>query len=312
MSNRRVQDILDEAKASGATWTLSVAAPHDESVLGSVTQACAMGFTRAVLFGNPELIERAAAQSGTRLEADRFTIVETKDDAATVQESARCVHEGRADVLVKGIVPTSLLMRAVLNHEIGLRSNRFLSHVGVFNDPANGRLMLLTDAGINIAPNVHRKVQIVRNAVAVARALGIVEPRVAMLAAVETLNYPAMPATLEAALVARIAASGVIPDAVVEGPFALDNAISQMSADKKKLAGRVAGCADILVGPEIETANALYKAFQVYCGVTFASVVVGASKPIAVPSRADSPASKLMSIALACLLSGAPCSKSSS
>ena len=151
-----------------------------------------------------------------------------------------------------------------------------------------------------------------QNAVDVAHALGIAEPKVAMLAAVESLNYPAMPATLDAALVARIAASGAIPNAIVEGPFALDNVVSPTAADKKKLGGRVAGCADILCGPEIETANVLYKALQTFCGVTFASVVVGASKPIAVPSRVDSMQTKLMSIALACLLSGKPCTTSSS
>ena len=312
MNIRRVEDLLGAAQAAGHRWRLSVAAPHDASVFGAVAQACDLGFAEAVLFGQRDAMARAARDSGADLRDAHYTIVETADDTATAREAARCAHEGRADVLVKGLTPTGMLLRAVLSHEVGLRSSRLLSHIGVFNEPTSGRLMLLTDAGVNIAPNVHRKVQIVRNAVAVARAMGIAHPRVAMLAATETLNYPAMPATLDAVLVSRIASSGAVPDASVEGPFALDNAVSPASADKKRIAGDVAGRADILCAPEIETANVLYKALQIYCSVTFASVVVGASRPIAVPSRVDSLQSKLMSLALACLLSGNPCTASSS
>jgi phosphate butyryltransferase len=272
--------------------------------LAAVTRARDLGLAEATFFGDPRLAGEAARRIGADIEGGcRF--VPTRGEADTVAQSAACVHEGRADVLVKGLVPTSGLIRAVLHHELGLRSHRLLSHVGVFNDPVSGRLLLITDAGINIAPNVDRKVRIVRNAVAVARVLGIAEPRVAMLAAVDALNYPAMQATLDAALVARIAASGAIPGAIVEGPFALDNAVSPAAAQRKNRGGRVAGRADILCGPEIETANVLYKALQIFCGATFASVVVGASRPIAVPSRADSADTKLMSIALACLLSDA-------
>ena len=306
-----VSDILAAARTSGRRWTLSVAAPHEESVLAAVARACELGFAEAVLFGHREKIEETAGKIGLNL-GERITLAETKDDRETVEKSAACVHEGRADVLVKGLIPTASLIRAVLQRELGLRSDRLLSHVGVFEDPVSRRLMLLTDAGINIAPNVYRKVRIVKNAVAVARALGVVKPRVAMLAAVDTLNHPSMPATLDAPLVAKMAADGVIPAAFVEGPFALDNAVSQAAAEKKTRKGEVAGRADILCAPEIETANVLYKALQIFCGVTFASVVVGAGKPLAVPSRADSADTKLMSIALACLLSGGLCSGSSS
>lgn len=306
MKMPHVNDILDVVKAGGRRWTLSVVVPHEDSVLGAVAEACRQGFARAVLFGNRSQTAQAAGKAGISLTDQHFTFVETSDDADATRAAVHCALTGQADVLVKGLVPTNLMIRAVLNQDRGQRGSRFLSHIGVFNDPVSGRLMLLTDAGINIAPNVQRKFQIVKNAVHVAHALGIQEPKVAMLAAVETLNYPAMPATLEAALVARIAANGGIPHAVVEGPFALDNVVSPTAAGKKKLGGQVAGCADILVGPEIETANVLYKALQTFCGVTFASVVVGASKPIAVPSRVDSMQTKLMSIALACLLSGCP------
>ena len=306
MKVQHVTDILAAVKASGNRWTLSVAAPHEDSILGAVSEACQQGFARAVLFGHRDQIELTARKAGITLPEDLFSFVETTDDSNTARESTHFALTGKADVLVKGLISTSLLMRTVLHQDPGPRGSKFMSHIGVFDDPVSGRLMLLTDAGINIAPNVQRKFQIVQHAVNVAHVLGIAEPKVAMLAAVETLNYPAMPATLDAALVARIAASGAIPNAIVEGPFALDNVVSPTSADKKKVGGRVAGCADILCGPDIETSNALYKALQTFCRVTFASVVVGASKPVAVPSRVDTTQTKLMSIALACLLSGRP------
>ncbi len=298
-----VGDILQAARARGREWMLSVNAPHDEAILKAVTGACEEGFARALLFGDPVRIEKTAAAAGVGL-GDRITIVSRPDAKEAIDESVEAVHDGRAEILVKGLVPTSSLIRALLHKELGLRSGRFLSHVAVFDAPVYNRLMLLTDAGINITPNVQRKVQIVQNAVRVARRLGMERPKVAMLAAVDTLRYPAMQATLDAALVSRIAKSGVIPDAVVEGPFALDNAISVEAAELKEKKGEVAGRADILVAPEIETGNVLYKSLQAFCGTTYASVVVGADKPVAVPSRVDSPESMLASIALACVLSG--------
>jgi phosphate butyryltransferase len=303
MEIRSVGDILQAACAGGREWTLSVNAPHDEAIMKAVTGACAHGFARALLFGDPPLIQKTAADAGLEL-TDRATIVSRPDPKEAIDESVEATHDGRAQILVKGLVPTSSVIRALLHKELGFRSGRFLSHVAVFDAPVYDRLMLLTDAGINITPNVQRKVQIVKNAVRVALALGMKRPKVAMLAAIDTLRYPAMQATLDAALVSRIARSGVVPEAVVDGPFALDNAVSIEAAKLKERAGEVAGRADILVAPEIETGNVLYKSLQTFCGTTYASVVVGADNPVAVPSRVDSPESMLASIALACVLSG--------
>ncbi|MFW6151904.1 MAG: phosphate acyltransferase, partial [Verrucomicrobiota bacterium] len=229
-------------------------------------------------------------------------ITECESEVSAAQAAAAYTRKGKADVLVKGCIPTSTLIRAVLSRERGIRADRLLSHVAVFNDPVSGRLMFLTDAGVNIAPNIYRKVRIVKNAVAVAKRLGCERPKVALLAAVDKLNYPAMPATLDAALVTKMAGSGMVSEADVEGPFALDNAMSKESADKKNKRGVVAGLADVLVAPEIETANVLYKALQFFSQATFASAVVGASSPIAVPSRVDSMTTKMMSIMLSCFL----------
>ncbi len=299
---QNISDIIETVAASGRTWRLSVAAPYEPSIIEAVVAARDKGFAEAIFFGDRARIQRVADKVGARLGSE-ITIIEAVDDKQAMRASVDAVKEGRADVLSKGLVGTSSLLRAVLKREEGgLRSGKLFSHVAVFAAPVYNRLMILTDAGVNITPNVHRKVQIVQNAIAVAKTLGMKKPRVAMLAAVDALNYPAMKATLDAALVSRIAAS-VMPDAFVDGPFALDNAVSPHAVETKGTKGEVAGRADILCAPEIETANVLYKALESFGGVTFAGVVVGIGTPIAVPSRADSPDTKLGCIALACLLS---------
>ena len=296
-----INRLVRTAAASGARIRLSIAGPHDVSTLKAACRARDLGFAESFLFGRPEQIDALFEKLGE----DRgkgVHVIPVQGESDAVRQAARHAHGGDSDVLVKGQVPTGLLLRAVLNNEFGLRTHRLLSHVALFDDPTSGRPMLLTDAGVNIAPNVHRKVQIVRNAVAVALALGWDCPRVAMLAAIDTLNYPAMQATLDAALVSRIAASGAVPSAIVDGPFALDNAVSPESAAKKHRQGPVAGRADILCAPEIETANVLYKSLQTFGRVVFASVVVGGKTPVVVPSRSDSAETKLTSIALACVI----------
>jgi phosphate butyryltransferase len=307
MKIERVCDIPELARSSGRKWVLCAAAPHDPYTVEAIVTAHNLGFARLIAVGNRSEMENAAREAGVEFPTD-FRVVETSDDHETAHTCADLLSRNEADVLVKGLISTSTMMRVVMHSESGSPEGGFVSHVSVYNEPGSGRLMFLTDAAINIAPNVYRKVEIVRNAVRVARALGIERPKVAMLAAVEELKYPSMPATLDAVLVSKIASSGVIPDAVVEGPFGLDNAISPAAAELKHLAGRsVAGHADILVMPELVSANIFYKALQAYCGVTFAGVVVGTCKPIALTSRADPAAIKLASLSLACLLAGESC-----
>ncbi len=297
----KVESLIEATKKTGKVYRLSVAAPHESNVLRAVSAACCEGIAEATLFGSSRRVSEVCEESGINL-PDNVNITECESEDKAAQLAAAYTRKGKADALIKGQLPTSTLIRAVLSRERGIRANRLLSHVAVFNDPASERLMLLTDAGVNIAPNIYRKIRIVQNAVTVAKRLGCERPKVALLAAIDKLNYPAMQATLDAALVSRMAKRGMVPDADVEGPFALDNAVSKEAAEKKNKKGVVAGLADILVAPEIETANVLYKALQFFGKVTFASVVVGASSPVAVPSRVDTASTKLMSIALCCLL----------
>jgi phosphate butyryltransferase len=222
--------------------------------------------------------------------------------ANTPEESAklavRAVHLKTADVLMKGNVPTSVLLKAVLNKQEGLRKSRVLSHVAVFDIPGFERLMFVTDSAMNIAPSLEELQQILQNAVHVARAVGNNMPKAAALAAVETVN-PKMEATVNAAALAQMYKRGQIKGCIVDGPLALDNAVSQIAAAQKKISGDVAGSADILLVPSIEAGNILYKSLIYFAKAHVAAVITGAKAPIALTSRADSAENKLYSIALA-------------
>ncbi len=299
---RNLSELLERVENDGRVWTCSVVLPHEKSVVEAVMRGCAVGFVRPVLFGNGRRVRGVLRGMGGRLPSE-VELVECNGEGEAVERAVEMVHSGDADVLVKGLVQTGTLLREVITRRFGMSSGKFLSHVTVFDAPRYDRLMLLTDAGLNVSPNVRRKVQIVRNAVEVARALGMRSVRVAMLAAVDVVRYGTMQATVDAALVSRIAEEEM-PDVRVDGPFALDIALSPEAARLKGKRGRVAGRADVLCAPDIEAANILYKALQTFCGATLASVVVGAAFPVVVPSRADSADSKYASLALACHLAG--------
>jgi phosphate butyryltransferase len=206
-------------------------------------------------------------------------------------------------MLMKGLVETAVLLKAVLDKETGLNTGRLVSHVAVMEVPSYHKLLFVTDAAINIAPDLDAKLDIVANAVIAARALGIARPKVAMLAAVEKINAAKMPCTVDAALVAQMNRRGQVRDCIVDGPLALDNAVSAESARIKGIESEVAGDADILVAPDIEAGNILYKCLMDLGGARGAGILMGASKPIVLTSRADSAQTKLASIAFAALAS---------
>jgi phosphate butyryltransferase len=213
------------------------------------------------------------------------------------------VRSGSADVLMKGLLDTSILLKAALSREFGINAGRLTSHVAALEVPTYHKLLFVTDAAINIAPDLAAKLDIVANAVHAARSLGIERPKVAMLAAVEKINYEKMPCTVDAAVIAQMNRRGQVQGCVVDGPLALDNAVSAESARIKGLESEVAGDADILVAPDIEAGNILYKCLIDLGGARGAGVVMGAARPIVLTSRADSAGTKLASIALAALAS---------
>ena len=226
---------------------------------------------------------------------------------ALEQEAARLAmrlaRDGEVDVVVKGAVPTATFLRAALDREVGVRTGRLLSHVGVYDLPGFGRLLLVSDGGVVVAPDLYQKAEIVQNAIDVAHRLGIGEPKVAVLAAAETVN-PKVPATLDAASLSKMAERGQIRGGIVDGPLALDNAISESSGRQKGIRSPVLGMADVLIVPDIEAGNLLGKAMLYLGGGEMAGVVVGGRVPLVVTSRSGSRATREVSIALGVLLAG--------
>ena len=272
--------------------TLAVAVAQDTEVLLAVEAARKLGFAKAILVGAEAEI-RALAQE-LQIPLSEYTIVHEEDKIQACRTAVKLVHDGKADVLMKGLVDTSVILKAVLDKEIGLRESPVLSHVAVFETEGMDRLLYVTDAAMNIAPDLDAKKYIVQNAVKVAHALGNDCPIVAALCAVEKLN-PKMAATVDAA--ALVEAN--LPGCRVIGPVALDNAISVEAAHHKGITDPDAGHADILLVPAIETGNVLYKAMVFLAKARNAGMIVGAKAPIVLTSRADSDEAKLKSIALA-------------
>ena len=298
---RNLQELVEVARRRGPR-RLAVAAADEASCLTAVAEAAQLGLVTPLLVGSRERIGRAAAQAGVKI--DGFELLEVPDDAAAATAAVRLVHDGAADLVMKGSLATRILLRAVLDREFGLRTHGVLSHVSAFDAPDNDRLILLTDAAVNVNPSFGRKIEIVTNALEAARRLGLVRPKVAVLAAVEKLELPAMPATLDAEMLRRLGESGFFGDALIAGPMSLDAALSADRSAHKGLTSPVAGAADVLVCPNIETANNLYKAITCIARREIAGAVVGVKSPVIVPSRADTPLTKLYGIALAALLCG--------
>ncbi len=296
-----LRGLVRAALPDGDMPRVAIARSADSFVLAAAMQAWDAGLAEPVLIGDMDATREVAERLGVDIGPLRG--LHMPDDESAVCEAVRLYREGEVALIMKGLVSTATLLKAVLNKERGVPPEGILSHVSVFEEPGSQRLMLLTDPGVNIRPNFERKVEIVRNALGVARALGIERPRVAVLAATEKVNFPAMPATLDADLLAKMGAQGEFGDARVAGPMQLDIAWSPTAAACKRVQNEVAGCADVLVTPDIESGNILYKSLNTLMGRDMAGVVVGSRVPIVVPSRGDSPQSKFYSIALASYLS---------
>ena len=294
---------LVAAAAAGGKIRLAVAAAQEVSVLEAVVDAHKAGIAEPLLVGDPEAIAAAARQAndGLGLNISGFQIIPAKDLYASAAKAVELVRRGEADILMKGIMDTSLLLKAALNKESGINAGRLACHVAVMEVPTYHKLLVLTDAAINIAPDLAGFVDIIASAVTVSRALGVELPKAAILAAVEKVNAEKMPCTVTAAILTQMNRRGQIKNCVVDGPLALDNAISAESARIKKIVSEVAGDADILVAPDIEAGNILYKCLLDLSRAKGAAIVMGAAKPIVLTSRADTAETKLASIALAAL-----------
>lgn len=294
---RSYQELLDAVRGLPPK-RVAVAAAQDDAVLEAVQGAKAQGLADFVLVGDKGKIQTLADSMNISLNS--LTIVHEPDDRKAAFHAVSLVSRGEADVLMKGLIGTADLLRAVLDKEVGLRTGRVLSHAAAFELAGLNRLLIVTDGGMNINPTLQQKADIIQNSVGLAKTLGVTPAKVAVLAAVELVN-PDMPATMEAAALAKMAERGQIKGAIVDGPLALDNAVSEEAARHKGIKSPVAGMADILVVPDIEAGNMLVKSLVYFGGSKLAGLVLGAAKPVVVTSRADTHESKILSIALGVL-----------
>lgn len=292
------EQVLSKVK-SQRIKTVAVAVAQDEPVLEAVRDAKINGIAEAILVGDKTEIEKIA--KSLEMNIEDYEIVDVKDITQATLEAVKLVSSGRADMMMKGLVDTATFLKAVLNKEFGLRTGKQMSHIGVFEVPGYDRLLFITDAAFNMYPELKEKVDIVKNAVQVAHALEIEIPKVAPICAVEVVN-PSMQATLDAASLSIMNMRGQIKGCIIDGPLALDNALSKEAAAHKKISGPVAGEADILLMANIEAGNGVYKCLTYTTDCKNGGLLMGAAAPVIVTSRADSPESKLNSIAMASLV----------
>jgi phosphate butyryltransferase len=291
----KLQDFVDRAAARPCR-KLAVAVAQDEDVLLAVKSAVLAGIVEPVLVGDREAIVAAAAQAGIDIKS--YTLIHEPDKAKACLAAVRLIREHQAEILMKGLVSTGVFVKAILNKESGLMKGSLLSHIAFFETPYYHKLLCVTDAALNIQPDLQEKAGIIQNAVGALHRLGNRLPKVAVLAAVETVN-PKMEATVHASMLTLMQKRNQIEGCLVDGPLALDNAVSAEAAKHKGIISEVAGDADILVTPDLNTGNVLYKSLIFLGGARTAAVVVGASVPVVLTSRADSDQSKFLSIALA-------------
>lgn len=296
--NLLLEKLIDRATQQ-QEHTVAVAAAEDSEVIEAVLDAIDRNLASFILYGDKDKIntildvKRYKVKNNKKLE-----VVHAESNSLASNLAVKAVFNKEASVLMKGNIPTSMLLKSVLNKEYGLRAGSVLSHVAAFEVPDYDRLIFVTDAAMNISPDLDQKAQIVKNAVAVATSIGIENPRVAPIAAVEVVNTN-MQATVDAAALTIMNHRGQIPGCVVDGPLGLDNAISALAAEHKGIHSDVAGRADILLVPTIEVGNVLYKSLIYFAKAKVGAVIAGAKAPIVLTSRADTAQSKLYSLALA-------------
>jgi phosphate butyryltransferase len=288
-------ELITRARALGP-GRIAVVEAHDPDVLESLGQAEPMGLATSILVGTRSKIEAAAAKVGYPIAAG--AILETPHEDASVRQAIDLVREGKADLLMKGKVTTASLVRGIVDRERGLRTGSQLSQVIVFQVPHIPRLMIMTDAAINIAPTLAQKADITRNAIMVAHALGNPKPNVALLTALEFVN-PDMPATVDAAALAGMNRRGQITGAFLEGPIALDVPMSRFAAERKNIESPIVEATDVFIAPDIEAANIMFRAMLYFGQGKSGGIVVGAKVPLVLLSRAETAETKIQSIALA-------------
>lgn len=291
-------DAMLELAQSLEPLKVAVVAPDDPNSLGGALLARDEGLILPILVGSKTRIEAAASEMGVSL--DGLELIDIDDEAASAARAVAMVHEGRVASIMKGHMHTDHLLKHVVKGDGGLRTGKRISHVFVMDVPGRPQPIIITDAAINISPDLKTKVDIVQNAINIALSIGIETPKVGILSAVETVN-PAIPSTIDAAVLSKMADRGQITGGIVDGPLAMDNAVDVGAARTKGIGGLVAGHANVLVAPNLEAGNMLAKELTFLAHAEAAGLLVGASVPVILTSRADDDKARLASCALAVL-----------
>ncbi|MPM10194.1 Phosphate acetyltransferase [bioreactor metagenome] len=294
---RNFTELLEQASACPA-FTVSVAAAADEELLRAVKIAADMGFVKPVLTGNIDVVARLCKEIGL----DPLAILHAADDQEAVAKAVETVRSGSSQVLMKGLVNTSIYMHGILNREKGLRTGRLLSMMAVYQNPDYHKLLFCSDSGINVAPDLQQKKDILTNILLATKALGLDCPKVAALTANEMVD-PHIQSTVDAAGLVEAVTKGEVPPCMIEGPIAFDVAFDPAAAHHKKIKSKITGDVDILIFPNMEAGNILGKSWIHLSHSPWAGIVLGATNPIILGSRSDTAEIKLNSIALACLSS---------
>lgn len=298
MTITQLSTITDIAKTKNKS-TIAVAAAEDKNVLLALKQAHEQDIAIPLLFGNRQRIQTILDEIQFHLPDS--SIIESSNPKDAAIQASRSIADGKAQIIMKGLVSTGDFLKAIIKKDVGLIRNNLLSHIAFIESPYYHKIICVTDAAMNISPDIDSKIKILNNAIKAYHKLGIKEPKVAVIAAVETINTK-MEATIHASLLASMNKRRQIENCIIDGPLALDNAISRVAAEQKNIDSPIAGEADILLMPEINSGNILYKSLNFLGGGKSAAVIMGAKVPVVLTSRADSHDSKFHSIALASAL----------
>ena len=296
---KNFDEVQERVRSIREPYIVSVAAAEDKELLLAVKTAAELGFVRPVLTGDPKAVGEICADIGLK----PLDILEAHGEEEAVAVAVKSVREGGAQVLMKGLVNTSIYMRGILNKEQGLRTGRLLSMMAVYEAPGYHKLVYCSDSGINVAPNLEQKKDILKNILLATKSIGLETPKVAALSANEMVD-PKIQSTVDAAGLVEYVASGALgPDlsCIIEGPIAFDVAFDPHAAAHKKLDSKITGETDIVIFPNMEAGNIMGKSWIHLCRCRWAGIVLGATHPVILGSRADTPEIKLNSIALACL-----------
>lgn len=289
-------DLIDKVKELDK-FMVCVAAAEDEEVLKAIKMARDIGFIDPILVGNKEKIDGIASKIGLT----DYEVVDSKEEDAAL-DAVKIVRSGRASVLMKGIINTSVYLRAVLNREHGLRTGRLLSLIAAYEIPEYHKLLYCTDSGVNVSPDLEQKKDILTNSLIALKGIGLDMPKVAVLTANEMVD-PKITSTVDAKALVDMVAQGEIPKCIIEGPIAFDVAFDPHAAEHKGIDSKISGAVDLLLFPNMETGNVLGKSWLHFNNAKWAGIILGASNPVVLGSRSDTAEIKVNSIALACLAS---------